>query len=176
MESHFLVDTTWTNGFDGLILPIDRRVFNAGDPAVAKLLTFIAAVPLRRDAIVLLTAKRDLFIPLAGVSDARDVGVPATVRFTTLVRVRFTDGNLVVVAGRPKLDPEELERDNAADSDLSAMGSLRPRVPDGTGVTTRAAERMWNILLRFIVKWNLDVVSNTVYYIGRTLSGDIACG
>lgn len=135
---HFL-DTKMTGGFNGLMLPTDRRGFNAGEPVVAKLLTFIAAALFRREAIVELAAKRDLFNvnPLAAFDGKRNDDVLPTVRFAELVTARFTDANLEMTAGRPILDADEFEREVAADSPLTATGSLRARFT--VGVTTRAA-------------------------------------
>lgn len=138
-----------TGGFNGLMLPTDRRGFNAGAPVVAKLLTFIAAALFRRDAIEELAAKRDLFNvnPLAAFDDERNADVLPTVRFATLVAARFTDANFEMTAGRPILDADEFEREVAADSLLTATGSLRGRFPDGTvGVTTRAANEREKII------------------------------
>lgn len=60
---HFLT-VMCGDGFNGLMLPIDLRGFNDGDPAADKLLIFIVAVLFRLAAIDELTVKRDLFNPL----------------------------------------------------------------------------------------------------------------
>lgn len=109
---------------------------------VAKLLVFIAKPLLRFDAIVEFTAKRDLFNPLAGFDDKRIEEVPPTVRFATLVTARFIEVNFEMTAGRPILIVDEFERDDVAESLLTATGSFRARFTEGkVGVTTRAVKR-----------------------------------
>lgn len=134
------------NDFNGLMPLSDAlRGFNAGEPAVAKLLRFILAPLARLAAMDEFAAKRDLFIPTAGLDDARNDDVPPTVRFATLATARFTDANLEMTTGRPKLDADEFEREDAVDSLLTATGSLREWIAAGTvGVEIRAGTRKWN--------------------------------
>lgn len=69
--------------------------------------------------------------------------MPPTVRFATLATARFTDTNFEMTAGRPKLDADEFERDDAVESPLTAIGSLRPRFTVSTVglLITRAASK-----------------------------------
>lgn len=91
---------TLANDFNGLMPLSDAlRGFNAGEPAVAKLLRFILAPLPRLAATDELGVARDLFIPTAEFDDARNDDVPPTVRFATLATTRFTVANLEMTVG-----------------------------------------------------------------------------
>lgn len=129
----FLDDITIVvGGFGGLMELNDRRAVSADDdPALpVELAEFGVAMLLRfaETDVATVTGARDLFIPAAILNAERAFDAPLTIRFGTMATARFIGAHLVVVAGRPMLDSDEFERDEAAEMGLvAAIKVLRAR-------------------------------------------------